>query len=300
MFGIPIAQLGRRVRYTRCSMNRRTTIVLCAFGAAFLCALLVYRIHANALAAAHGASGKRVVAAAVNVQLGTILKASDLKVVTIGEVPAGAFLEKDKSSLVGRGVTADLTPGEPILETLLAAAGSGGGLAAAIPNGMRACAVKVDEVVGVSGFVTPGMHVDVIVSGNPPTSTGAPSNDTQVRTLLQDLKVLSAGTDFQKDAEGKAKQVHVVNLLVTPDQAETLSLASNQTHIQLVLRNPLDANIAKVPGNALGNFFGATRLAAHQIPARKATKKEPTNVYTVEVVSGSKTSVQTFAPSEGK
>lgn len=280
-------------------MNRRTMIVLCAVGVALLCALLVYRIHANAIAAAHRVSGKRVVAAAGNVQLGTILQVSDLKVVEIGDVPTGAVLEKDKNGLVGRGVIADLTAGEPILESRLAASGSGGGLAAAIPTGMRACAVKVDEVVGVSGFVTPGMHVDVIVSGNPPTSSGA-ANDTQVRTLLQDLKVLSAGTDFQKDAEGKAKQVQVVNLLVMPDQAEILSLASSQTHIQLVLRNPLDTNIAKVPGSALGNLFGAPKLVARATPARRAARKEPADTYTVEVFSGSKGSVQTFAGSEGK
>lgn len=280
-------------------MNRRTTIVLSALGVACLCALLVYRIHRKDLAAAEDLSGKRIVAAAVNVPLGTILKSSDLKIIEIGEAPVGAILAKDEGSLVGRGAIADLTAGEPILERNLAAAGSGGGLAAAIPVGMRACAVKVDEVVGVSGFVTPGMHVDVIMSGNPP-APGTSPNDTQVRTLLQDLKVLSAGTDFQKDAEGKAKQVQVVNLLVTPDQAETLSLASSQTHIQLVLRNPLDTTVAKVPGNGLENLFGLTHPPVHAKPARRVSAKPAAPVYTVEVLNGSKSSLQTFAASEGK
>ena len=106
---------------------------------------------------------------------------------------------------------------------------------------MRACAVKVDDVVGVAGFVTPGMRVDVIISGIPPGAQPSRSKAFSPRTILQNIQVLSAGTDIQKDAEGKAKPVQVVNLLVTPEQAETLSLASNQqVKIQLVLRNPLD------------------------------------------------------------
>ncbi len=84
----------------------------------------------------------------------------------VGPLPKGAILKREDA--VGRGVISDLYQGEPILESRLAAVGSGGGLAATIPQGMRACAVKVDDVVGVAGFVTPGMRVDVLISGNPP------------------------------------------------------------------------------------------------------------------------------------
>ena len=144
----------------------------------------------------------------------------------------------------------DLYEGEPIIESRLAAVGSGGGLAALIPQGMRACAVRVDDVVNVSGFATPGMRVDVLVSGIPPGSQD-PTQGTVSRTLLQNVQVLSAGTDIQKDNEGKAKQVQVVNLLVTPEQAEKLSLASNLT-IRLVLRNPLDQKVDPVIGTDTG------------------------------------------------
>src|SRR5215469_7622948 len=120
---------------------------------------------------------------------------------------------------------------------------------------MRACAVRVDEVVGVAGFVTPGMRVDVLVSGVPPGQQGN-NQQTETHTILQNIEVLSAGTDIQKDQEGKPQQVQVVNLLVNPEQAEVLSLASNgQTRIQLVLRNPLDTKVAEVPGTAVGNLF---------------------------------------------
>ena len=126
-------------------------------------------------------------------------------------------------------------------------------MAAMIPPGMRAVAVRVNEVVGVAGFVVPGTHVDVLISGNTPGASG--SQGTLTQTLLQNIEVLSAGQDFKKDAEGKPITVQVVNMLVTPTQAEQLSLASSQTTIQLVLRNPLDHEIAKTPGTALQRLF---------------------------------------------
>jgi pilus assembly protein CpaB len=131
----------------------------------------------------------------------------------------------------------------------------GGGFAATIPQGMRAFAVRVNDVVGVAGFVTPGMRVDVLISGNPPGGTNA-TVGTLTRTLMQNIEVLSAGQNFQKDAEGKPVAVQVVNLLVNPEQAEMLSLASNETRIQLVLRNPLDTQQATAPGTQLASLFG--------------------------------------------
>src|SRR5260370_12022264 len=140
------------------------------------------------------------------------------------------------------------------MENRLAPAGTGGGLAATIPSGMRACAVRGNEVVGVAGFVIPGMGVDVLISGIPPGGNSTASG-SKVKTLLQNIQVLSAGANIQKDNEGKPVQVPVVNLLVTPEQAEILSLASNETHIQLVLRNPMDTQVAKPPGTMMSNRF---------------------------------------------
>jgi pilus assembly protein CpaB len=200
-------------------------------------------------------------------------------------------------------VIADLYRGEPILDSRLAAIGSGGGLAAAIPLGMRACAVRVDEVVGVSGFVTPGMRVDVLISGNPPGAQTA-DQGSQSRTLLQDIQVLSAGTDIQKDQEGKAKQVQVVNVLVTPEQAESLTLASNQggIRIQLVLRNPLDTKVDPVPGTALNAIFGDKTAAAKpkSVVVAKSAKKPASEAFSVEVINGSSQSKQVFASPEEK
>jgi pilus assembly protein CpaB len=169
---------------------------------------------------------------------------------------------------------------------------------------MRACAVKVDDVVGLAGFVTPGQHVDVLISGNPPGNSNA-ADGPKVRTLLQNIQVLSAGTDIQKDEEGKPKSVQVVNLLVTPEQAENLSLASNQTHIQLVLRNPLDTQIAQPPGTAVANLFTGekTPAPAPKLARAGAVSRAPLRsdrVYLVQVFNGTKRTDEKFVSNEGK
>ena len=186
---------------------------------------------------------------------------------------------------------------EPIIDSRLAPKGAGGGMAAMIPPGMRAVAVRVNEVVGVAGFVVPGMHVDILISGNTPGGSG--NLGTLTQTLLQNIEVLSAGQDFKKDAEGKPVMVQVVNMLVTPTQAEQLSLAASQTSIQLVLRNPLDHEIAKTPGTALQRLFNNGRAPApSDAPSRpRAVAPAPVRVaappappkeipFVMEIISG--------------
>lgn len=283
-------------------MNRRLlTILLISFAVAGLCSFVVYRLVGNRVTSAHKASTTRIVAAAEDIKLGTVLSAGNLTTIEIaGTLPKGAVLKPE--SILGRGVISNLYQGEPILESRLASAGSGGGLAATISKGMRACAVKVDEVVGVAGFVTPGMRVDVLISGNPPGQENA-AEGPQVKTLLQNIGVLSAGTDIQKDAEGKPKQVQVVNLLVTPEQAEILSLASSQTHIQLVLRNPLDTQITEMPGTAMSSLFAGTKAlpAKPMAIARISRPRKPAqDVDLVEVINGSTRTEQKFQSREAK
>jgi pilus assembly protein CpaB len=158
----------------------------------------------------------------------------------------------------------------------------------------------VDEVVGVAGFVIPGSRVDVLVSGNPP-GPGGNTEGVQTQTLLQNIQVLSAGTDIAKDAEGKPQQVQVVNLLVTPEQAETLSLASNSLKIQLVLRNPLDTQMAKVPPTAMSTIFTGTAPApAAPHRATGGGKKPAPKTYSITISNGSKTTESKFATPEGQ
>jgi pilus assembly protein CpaB len=283
-------------------MGRRLlSILLAALAIAGICAYLVSRV-VNSHGSDKPASTK-VVAANTDVKVGAILTPLDVTTTEIvGSLPKGVIL--DAKNAVGRGVTSDLYKGEPILESRLAAPGSGGGLAPTIPAGMRACAVKVDEVVGVAGFATPGMRVDVLFSGIPPGNQGASQDDTVSRTVLQYIQVLSAGQDFQRDPDGKARPVQVVNLLVTPEQAELLSLANGKVKIQLVLRNPLDTAIKDVAMSSLINLFeDKTKVVAPPVKKQAAPKvvhTAPPEPYTVEVINGSTVNKEKIASPEGK
>jgi pilus assembly protein CpaB len=144
-----------------------------------------------------------------------------------------------------------------------------------IPEGMRAVAIHVNDVAGVAGFVTPGMRVDVLITGAPRSSDASAALGVQAKTMLQNVEVLSAGQDFKKNAEGKPVVVQVVNLLVTPEQAEMLSLASTQTTIQLVLRNPLDRIVAKTPGTAVALLFKGGDLPVNAPPPARRTAPPP-------------------------
>jgi pilus assembly protein CpaB len=280
--------------------NRVLVILLSAFLLATGCSYIVYRAFSSR--SDHPAA-TTVVVAASDIKLGSILRDADLKTAEVsGTPPKGAILRRQDA--IGRGVVSNLYEGEPIIDSRLAAPGSGGGLAATIPPGMRACAVKVDDVVGVAGFVTPGMKIDVLISGHPPGDAD-PTQGSKVKTLLQNIEVLSAGTDIQKDGGGKPQQVRVVNLLVTPEQAEDLALASNEMRIQLVLRNPLDTQITDPGETAMGALFAGASApppkphptgVVHVAPSPKPVAQ----TYSVQVFNGTKQSEAKFNVGEDK
>jgi pilus assembly protein CpaB len=293
-------------------MNKRFVGVLTfAFIVAAGASLVLYRVLINRPTTTKAAPALVQVALATkNLEIGSVIKEDDVKVADWpGAIPVGATSQvKD---IIGRGVITAIFAKEPIIESRLAPKGAGGGMAAMIPPGMRAVAVRVNEVVGVAGFVVPGTHVDILISGNTPT--GNQSLGTLTQTLLQNIEVLSAGQDFKKDAEGKPIMVQVVNMLVTPTQAEQLSLASSQTSIQLVLRNPLDHDIAKTPGTALQRLFSngkaqpapdvtaprphvaSQRAAPAPIPVRVAAPPPAKEVpFVMEIISGPNKREQKF------
>jgi pilus assembly protein CpaB len=285
-------------------MNRRLmTIIVFALIIATGASFVVYRLVQTRMIANSAPVTNRIVVAAKNLQTGALVHETDLTFASwTGAIPKG-FTGSPKD-LIGRGVVSPIYEGEPVTENRLAVAGAGGGLAATIPNGMRACAVKVNEVVGVAGFVVPGMRVDVLISGNSPNASGP-----RVKTLLQNVEVLSAGQNYQKDAEGKPVEVPVVNLLVTPEQAEVLSLASNETRIQLVLRNPMDQEMAKTSGSAMGDLFGDERPQPRPAPVQSVRKPAPVpqpaappapilQTRRIEVLNGSKRTEASFTKPE--
>jgi pilus assembly protein CpaB len=284
-------------------MNKRFVSVLAfALAVSGVVTLLFYRLIAGRLTEAPKTVTTQVIVATRTLPVGSLIREADLRTESWpGAAPQNAVLKKE--DIAGRGVVATIYQGEPVIESRMAPKGAGAGMAATIPTGMRAVAVRVNEVVGVSGFVVPGMRVDILISGIPPNA--APSLGTLSKTLLQNIEVLSAGQNIQKDAEGKPISVPVVNLLVTPEQAEILSLASSETRIQLVLRNPLDTEVAKTPGTAVANLFSGQKLALpgasspkpRQIaptpaPAPPVVKEPPPVV--VEVLHGAKRAEATF------
>jgi pilus assembly protein CpaB len=278
-------------------MNRRfLSVLLFALVVSSSASLLVYHfVLTNVLAAGiKPVPTRRLLVASHNLEVGSLIREMDLRWIQSSDaIPEGVI--NDSQQVIGRGVIAAIYEGEPIASARLAQKGAGAGLAAMIPLGKRAVALKVDQVVGLAGFVVPGMRVDVIIAGNP--NSNATANGDLSRTVLQNIEVLSAGQKIEKRADGKPEEAQVVNLLVTPDQAEILSLASNETKVQLVLRNPLDTKEEATHGTSLAALFGLSAPAPPPRPVRVSAPKpvpaaaapEPA---TVEVFSGTKRTEQ--------
>lgn len=192
-----------------------------------------------------------LVVAARPLPVGMTVKAADVKVV---KVPASAFPKgayNKPEDVLDRPVVSNILHDEPILEGRLAQRGSGFGLSPIIPVGMRAVTVRVNDVVGVAGYVLPNMRVDVLITGQPP------GHDARVtKTVLQNILVLSAGTTIQTDTTGKPVNAPNVTLLVTPQQAELLTLAGNEGRIQLVLRNAGDQGVETTSGLTANALYG--------------------------------------------
>lgn len=195
-----------------------------------------------------------IVVAAKPLNVGGSIKADDIKVIKIAQsaFPKGAFSKPE--DVIDRPIISNILLDEPVLEGRLAPRGAGTGLAGMIPPGMRAVSVRVNEVVGVAGFVLPGMHVDVLVTGRPPGD----STTTITKTVLQDITVLTAGATVQADPRGQPINAPVVTLLVTPAQAEVLTLAGNEARIQLVLRNGADNSAVETKGTSVKRLYNMT------------------------------------------
>jgi len=210
-----------------------------------------------------------VVVARGDLQLGAELKADDLSVVNfpMGQAPEGTFT--NPSDIVGRGVISPMVKGEIVLPMKLASKEAGVGLPPVIPDGMRALSVRVNEVIGVAGYVLPGARVDVLATASP-TDAHA---DMTTKVILSNVQVVTAGTRLEQDQEkGKPMQVTVVTLLVFPEQAERLALASTEGKIQLALRNPLDQGAPETPGIRPGTLLGLQKAAPVRMASSGARK----------------------------
>jgi len=240
-----------------------------------------------------------VVVAAADLQIGTALKKEDLQIINFpqGAAPEGTFSQADE--LVGRGLIVPIVKNEPVLGAKLASKEAGAGLPPVIPEGMRAVSVRVNEVVGVAGYVLPGNRVDVVATASPTEAR----SDTTSKVVLSNVQVLTAGTRMEQQEDNKPTQVTVVTLLVNPEQAERLALASTEGKIQLALRNPLDQGTPETPGIKPSGLLGSRTSVAAPAPrvarARKPETKPlletmpaPAPPPSVEIIRGDKRTVE--------
>jgi len=240
--------------------------------------------------AAAAVAKQQYVAAVHNLDSGEILQRPNLTLVDwsgAGKLE-GAFAKPE--DIVGRTVLYPMAAGEPILDRQLSAAGSGLGLSTKIPDGMRAISLRTDQVVGVAGFLLPGTHVDVLVTYHSLTSP-----EPVTSTVLQDAQVIAAGQKMQPDPEGKPTTVDVVTLLVKPNDAERITLASAQGSVHFVLRNGSDHQQVDDSPAQMSELGGALKAAMpqgriHKIDAPKAVSP----LYTVETVAGDKKTKEIF------
>ena len=231
--------------------------------------------------------GVDVVIAANDILIGTKLDQRDLKVVNLppDDLPTGAISQVSRA--VGRGALMPIYKGELILKDKLADKDVAG-LPALIPPGMRAVSVRVNDVVSVAGFVVPGTRVDVILTGSPPGGPGAVTT-----TVLSNVAVLASGQKLERNSPGDPQSTAVITLLVSPEDAQRLTLASQEGRIQLALRNPLDTGQDKIPAvyNAALYNGAAPPLPTKSVAVSKvrrpvtAAPARP-SPYTIEVIRG--------------
>jgi pilus assembly protein CpaB len=248
-----------------------------------------YRYVDSSAAASPALETRPVVVAAVPLDVGDALGPGDVRVIDwpAASVPSGAFAEP--GPIVGRGVITPIARDEPILPAKLALPEAGAGLPPAIPEGLRAVSVRVNEVIGVAGYVLPGTRVDVLATINPTHER----TDVTSKVILTNVQVLAAGTRIERAADkDKPVAVSVVTLLVNPAEAERLTLAATEGQIQLALRNPLDTSRPQTAGvrpAALLGYVPPARPAAPRprVAVPRATQA-PEPPPTIEIIRGDK------------
>lgn len=230
----------------------------------------------------------QIVVAGNDLPIGATLSAKDVTLMDwySNTVPDGAFTKAD--AVLGRPTLYPLAAKQPVLDRDLGVQGAGIGLAGKIPEGMRATAVRSNEISGVAGFLYPGSHVDCMLTFTPP---GGKMPETQ--TVLQNVEVLTAGQTIQPDPQGRPQKVNVVTVLLTPEDSQKLQLASAQGNIQFVLRSGADQKQAKVQPTRLDELFPSEKP---QLVAKHVKRAPPQArpMYMLEVIQGTKRSEEKF------
>jgi len=228
-------------------------------------------------------AGSEIAVASSDVPWGTPLTDEFIRFVEYPEdvLPVGHFKKNEK--LKGRVVLANLKKNEPIMESKLAPIDvTTGGVSAVMDPQKRAMSVKVNEVVGLPGFIQPGDRVDVMVTFERPG--GSKTNKKITKVVLENSLVLATGTQMERIDGEEPKAVKVITLEVTLEEAEKLAMASNGGKIRLALRSPLNAEIRKTRGAKFSDL-----MTSYQLAPKKRSKRTR-----VEVIKGKDKSVRSF------
>ncbi len=242
--------------------NRVGLILFLAVVSGLLAAYLAFRFlrqpTVTAVAQASEPAAAQVVLAARDLPAGHLVQPMDVRTVSwpAGNVPDG--FARETAEVVGRGLIASVRMNEPMLSSKIASPESGNGLPLAIPPGMRAVAVRVNEVIGVAGWVHEGQRVDVLVT----LDQGAQIDEPTLETVLQDITVLRIGQIQETNDRNEAVVVPVVTLAVTPDESQRLVLADTKGTIRLVLRNPLDRDTVDLQGVRARELVSGRRVVS--------------------------------------
>jgi pilus assembly protein CpaB len=242
-------------------------LAVVAGGAAAFLAFQVLRSPQSTVAEAAETNTTSVAVASRDMNAGTLLSPEDVTMVDWPSrvIPVG--YSTSAADVVGRGLLTPVRANEPLLSEKLASPEAGGGMPIIIPQGKRAMSVRVDEVVGVAGFVLPGTRVDVLVTME---RTGT-SEEARTRLVLQNIEVVSAGQSLERDPDGNPVEVAVVTLVVGPEEAEQLALSHSSGRLQLALRNPLDMDSVATPGISASQVIaGRTQPAPRPAAAPRA------------------------------
>lgn len=242
------------------------------------------------------APGRTIVVAARDLPAGTIVRREDLQTL---DWPGSAVPEGFATQIgevVGRGLVVEARRNEPMVDWKLADKEAGGGLPITIPEGMRAVSVEVDEVVSVAGFVLPGTRVDVLATVMPSTDR----RQITTKIILQNVRAVAADQAYQQDINGEPQPVTVVTLLVTPDEAEALTLAATEGRIQLALRNTLDGEPVETRGRQIASLVAGAGASAPARPTRSTAAPPPDPGRVVESYEGGQRTLLTFGRGGGR
>jgi pilus assembly protein CpaB len=253
--------------------SRFLVVGLASLALACAAALIFYKVLSPSGGNATKITTRRVVVASADLPLGAVIRTEDVRLADVPQEFVGHNGFEKIGEVKGRVVTNAIWKDEPVVASRLASSGSGPGLAPMIPPGFRAVAVRVNDVIGVAGFIQPGMRVDVLASGRLPNM-----DDSVTRTILQNVIVLSAGQVLQPEPKGQVINAQVVTLQVRPDEAEILTLTSGEGRIQLVLRNSADTKVEPTPGAHLTAVYGSVDRVVRSASNRVPEKVPPSNM----------------------